>query len=162
MTSEIPDFRTAVEQFRDFLTQIGHPPDELNWIFREDVSTCRRRVLVRVPLPADNEGIAAARYEQGRAVGVGVCLFVYCRLGTALCCSTWFVKDHQESARRLCGGLKLSAPLPANVDVSQPVWDRRTWRAWRRLDRESGLAHFRNFLPPRRRHRRGARPPPSE
>src|SRR3954469_8987600 len=110
MTPPIPDFRTAVEQFRDFLAQIGHPASELLWVFREDVSTRLRRVLVKVPLPANNERATADRYERGRAAGVGVCLFAYCRLGTGLCCSTWFATDHEASARRLCWGLKLSSP----------------------------------------------------
>lgn len=145
----IPDFDTALEQFRRFITEVGHAPNELTWVFREDVSTFRRRVLIKVPLPADNEQVARARYEQGRRLGIGVCLDVFCRLGPVLCCTTWFVENLEESARRLCGGLKLSVPSPADMVAAHPVRNRLVWAVWSWLDSRSRFNQFKNFLPAR-------------
>jgi hypothetical protein len=148
----IPDFDAALEQFRNFIAQVGHAPGALVWVFREDVSTYRRRVLIKVPVPADNERVARARYEQGRTVGVGVCLDVFCRLGSALCCTTWFVKGLEESARRLCYGLKLCVPAPADLVSAQPVRNGLVWAVRRWLDSRSAFNQFRNFLPARHEH----------
>jgi hypothetical protein len=104
MAPSIPDFDEALSQLRVFLTSLGHSPGELAWIFREDVSTRGGRALIKVPLPPGNERLARDRYEQGRGLGVGVCLEVFCRLGRALCCTCWFVRDTEESAYRLCSG----------------------------------------------------------
>jgi hypothetical protein len=147
MISTIPDFATAVERFRALITQVGHPASELIWVFREDVSTYRRRVLVKVPIPDNNEQVARIRFEQGRSLGIGVCLDVYCRLGTALCCSTWFVEDLEESGRRLCSGLKLCVPAPGDLVVARPVRNGFIWRLRSWVDTRSGFDRFKNFLP---------------
>jgi hypothetical protein len=143
----IPDFDAAVERLRGFLSDLGHPPGEPVWVFREDVSTRRRRVRVKVPLSADNEGIARDRYEQGRRLGIGVCLDVFCRLGPAFCCTCWFVQDPEESARRLCSGLKLS--VADALPDARPVRSRLAWSLLRWLDARSGFHYFRDFLPSR-------------
>jgi hypothetical protein len=149
MAAPIEDFDTALRQFHRFLAGVGHPHRHLLWIFREDVSTHKRRVLLKVPLPADNERVAQTHYEQGRRLGIGVCLEAFCRLGPALCCTTWFVRDWEESARRLCGGLKLRAPSPSDLVSARPVRGKLLWAARRWLDNHSGFNHFRNFLPAR-------------
>jgi hypothetical protein len=147
MNQPIPDFEVAVQRLRGFLTELGHPPGELVWLFREDVSTRRRRVLIKVPLPTANERIARDRYEQGRGLGIGVCLDVFCRLGLAYCCTCWFVRDWEESAQRLCGGLKLS--VADDLPDACPVRSRLAWAVCRWLDARSGFHHFRDFLPGR-------------
>jgi hypothetical protein len=149
MTGPIPDFDAALRQFRRFVSDVGHSPRCLLWIFREDVSTYRRRVLIRAPLPADNERVARVRYEYGRGLGIGVCVDGFCRLGADLCCTTWFVRDWEESARRLCGGLKLSVPSPADLAVARPVRGRLVWavRSW--LDAYSRYPHYGHVLPAR-------------
>jgi hypothetical protein len=147
MAPAIPDFDTAVEKLRGFMAGLGHPPIDLAWVFREDVSTRKRRVLVKVPLPADNRRIARSRYNAGRLRGIGVCLDVFCRLGPAYCCSCWFVQDREESARRLCSGLKLS--VASDLPEAHPVRSRLAWRGRRWLDARSGFHHLRDFLPPR-------------
>ncbi len=149
MISMIPNFETAFERFHAFVSDLGHPARELVWVFREDVSTYKRRVLVKIPIPNTNEQIARIRFEQGRSLGIGVCLEVYCRLGRALCCCTWFVESFEESARLLCSGLKLSAPAPEDLVVAQPVRNAVIWQVRRWRDARSGFGHFREFLPRR-------------
>jgi hypothetical protein len=147
MLLPIPDFDAATQRLRGFMAQLELSPGELVWVFREDVSTHRRRVLVKVPLPPGNDQIARDRFEQGRSLGIGVCLDVYCRLRQAYCCTCWFVRDMEESARRLCGGLKLSvaSDLPDARAVRSPL----LWAIHRWLDARSGLHQFRDFLPQR-------------
>jgi hypothetical protein len=164
MTAPIPGFEAALAQFRRFVADVGHSPRGLFWVFREDVSTYRRRALIKLPLPADNEQVARTRYEHGRRLGIGVCVDGFCRLGADLCCTTRFVSDLEESARRLCGGPKLSVPSPADLAVARPVRSKLVWalRSW--LDTHSKFPHYRHFLPTRDEGlsstERAARPPP--
>ncbi len=155
MVSPIPDFDTAVARLRNFIQEVGHPPGELVWVFREDVSTYRRRVLIKIPLPVENERVARRRFEEGRRVGIGVCLSVFCRLGDAYCCTTWFVSDLEESARKLCYGLKLSVPAPADLDSARAVQGRLVWAVRRWLDGTSQFPFLRDFLPARGNDRTG-------
>jgi hypothetical protein len=165
MTAPIPDFEAALKQFRHFVADVGHSPRGLLWIFREDVSTYRRRVLIRTPLPADNEQVARTRYEHGHNLGIGVCVNGFCQLGADLCCTTWFVSDLEESARRLCGGLKLSVPAPADLVVARPIRTKLVWAVRRWLDAHSKFHHYRHFLPTRDEglstRQQAARPPPT-
>lgn len=147
MAETIPEFFIAVEQLREFLSTLGHPPGEFVWIFREDASTFRRRVSIKVPLPATNEQVARGPYERGRELGFGVCLDVFCRLGSAYCCTCWYVRSWQESVERLCRGLKLrvGSDLPDAIPVrSRLVWSYRCW-----ADGRSDFHHFGGFLPSR-------------
>jgi hypothetical protein len=147
MNEPIPNFDTAVQRLRGFMAHLNHPPGELVWVFREDVSTRMRRVLVKVPLPTSNEQIARHCYEQGRALGIGVCLDVFCRLEPAFCGTCWFVSDLEESSRRLCWGLKLS--VASDLPDARPVRSPLAWTVLRCLDARSGFHHFRDFLPSR-------------
>jgi hypothetical protein len=152
VSPSIPDFETALEQFRAFIAQVGHTPNGLLWVFREDVSTHRRRILIKVPLPGDNERVAKARYDRGRQLGLGVCLEGFCRLGPALCCTTWYVEDLEESGRRLCRGLKLCVPCPADLVTAWPVRNRLVWTVRRWLDDRSRFNQVKNLLPTRHEH----------
>jgi hypothetical protein len=145
----IPGFEVALDQFRAFISEMGYSANSLVWIFREDVSTNRRRVLIKVPLPHENERVARTRYEQGRALGIGVCLEVFCQLESALCCSTWFVKDLEESTSKLCYGLKLSVPPLTDLVIAEPVQNSLDWALRSQLDSRSEFNQFRDFLPER-------------
>jgi hypothetical protein len=144
MPPEIPDFDAAVARLHGLLAELGQPLGQPLWVFREDVSTHAGRFRVKVPLPAANERFARARYEQGRALGVGVCLEVLARLGRRYCCACWFVRDPEESARSCCRGLKL------RVWSTEPARPVRGWLAWavhRWLDRRAGVGGPGGFLP---------------
>ena len=52
------------------MAEQGHPSGELAWLFREDVSTRRRRILVKVPLPPGIERLAREGYEMGHRLGL--------------------------------------------------------------------------------------------
>jgi len=135
MPPEIPTFDLAVERLQALLSELGKPKGDFAWVFREDVTTHGGRLRVKVPLPAGNEGAARARYEEGRALGAGVCLDVLCRVGRAYCCACWFVRDREESARSCCRGLKLRV---WSTEPARPVRGRLAWAVHRWLDRRSG------------------------
>ena len=50
---EIPPFDEAIKQFQDFIAKQQISTDLL-WVLREDVSSYKRRILIKQPLPAEN------------------------------------------------------------------------------------------------------------
>lgn len=50
---EMPTFVDAVERFRNFLIS-QQVSSELLWVFREDVSSRKRRIFIKEPLAAEN------------------------------------------------------------------------------------------------------------
>jgi hypothetical protein len=144
---DIPCFEIAMARFRAFIGQLDHHPRNLVWLFREDVTTNKRLVRIKIPLPVENEQIAKSRYEQGRSLGIGVCLDAFCWLESDLCCNTWFVRDLDESAQRLCYGLKLS--VATDLPCGEPIQNWLSWKMRSWLDSKSGLDHFKGFLPSR-------------
>jgi hypothetical protein len=143
---QMPAFNEAVEHFRKLLVsqQIS---SELLWVFREDVTSHKRRVLVKEPLPFENERIAALLYERGCQRGLGVQLDVFCLLGSRPCCYIWLPEDEYD-AHYMIGNLKLSVPtdlLPARSVNSNLMWRVHVW-----LDERSGWNKAGERLP--RRH----------
>ena len=69
--TEVPAFPDAVRQCQDFLTGQNISP-ELLWVFREDVVWRKRRILVKEPLPAENERLVGTLYESGRRRESGI------------------------------------------------------------------------------------------
>jgi len=51
--SDTPPWDESIDAFLRFLSEQGFSRD-LVWVFREDVTNCRRRYWVRVPVLASN------------------------------------------------------------------------------------------------------------
>jgi hypothetical protein len=143
MNQPIPNFDTAVEQLRHFLGLASEPVGELLWVSSDDVITLGRRILVRWPLSDENEWLARETFEQGKEIGIGVCLQVVCRLEGGYCCNVWFVKDEEESAYRNCSGLKLS--IPCELVEGEPIGAMTVWQFYSWRVRNQG--DIRDFLP---------------
>ncbi|HKI31032.1 MAG TPA: hypothetical protein VKA46_04145 [Gemmataceae bacterium] len=87
--SETPPYDDALNAFLRFVGEQGFST-ELMWVFREDVTNCRRRYWVRVPVPEANTTSARQHFELGRQRGFGVTLEVLCRLeGRSACFVSW-------------------------------------------------------------------------
>lgn len=69
-------FQQACEQLQNFL-QTEKRPHVIHWIFREDVLLFKRNILLRWPLPTDNERQAEKLFCLGKAKGLGLALAVY-------------------------------------------------------------------------------------
>lgn len=144
MSQPIPDFDTAAEQLRHFITETGHSPGEFLWVSSNDVIALGRRLLVRVPLSDENECSTREAYERGRDVGLGVCLDILCQLQGGYCCKVWFVQNEEESAYRNCSGLKLS--IPCDLVEGEPIGAVTVWSTSKWMAKNPG-GDLRNYVP---------------
>ena len=110
MSSEIPDFPTAVSGMTSFLQREGHPT-QVGWVFREDIWKGPDSVTIRMPWPRQNETLAAKVFEEGRAKGlVGITALAIVPGATAL--TVWFPKYAEEEVQGWSVGLKLTIAIP--------------------------------------------------
>ncbi len=126
---EMPIFVDAVARFREFLIS-QQAPSELLWVFREDVSSRKRRVLIKEPLPPENVQLAESLYERGCQRGLGVQLDAFCLLGSRVCCYICLPEDESEAQHLMIDGLKLSVPtdlLHARSVRSDVLWRVQVW-----------------------------------
>ena len=140
----MPPFADAVVQFRQFLVS-QRVPSELLWVFREDVTSRERRILVKEPLPLENERLVASLYERGCQHGLGVQIDAFCLLSSRVCCYIWMPEDESEAEYQMISGLKLSVPtelLQAYSVKSNLMWSVQTW-----LDEQSSWNKAEDRLP---------------
>src|SRR5690348_9405728 len=95
--STLPSFTEAGATFAAFLEREGAPA-QLLWIDREDVTSYRREIWVRVCDPSEAVRRAEARYEAGRKHGLGVSLRAVCKVGAATACYVWVPKDEMDAS----------------------------------------------------------------
>ena len=141
---QMPVFGEAVKKFQKFLVS-QHVSSELLWIFREDVISRKRRVLIKEPLPSENTRLVESLYERGCQRGLGVQLDMFCLLGSRPCCYVWLPEDEIDAQYMMVGGLKLSVPkdwLHARWVKSNLVWRVHVW-----LDEQSGWNKAEDRLP---------------
>jgi hypothetical protein len=92
-----PNFDQAVGQLREWLS--AHKlPAEVGWVFCEDITWHRKRFLVRLPLPADNESLARAWYGTGLGIAKSLRIDVNCDSTDVAFCSIWFPEDSCDTA----------------------------------------------------------------
>ena len=108
---EIPIFSEAIKQLKDFLAG-QNLSSEFQWVFREDVVWRKQRILVKEPLPKENERIVESLYERGRQRDLGIRLETLCLLGLRPCCYVWIPKDQMDAeyALLLMSKFIISAP----------------------------------------------------
>jgi len=125
---EIPTFSNATKQFRDFLAGQNLSPEFL-WVFREDVVWRKRRILVKEPLPKENDGIVEALYERGRQRDLGIRLETLCLLGSHPCCYIWLPKDQMYAEYALLLMSKFIISVPTDLKRAESVRKPVIWRA---------------------------------
>jgi hypothetical protein len=121
--NEIPDFQRALSDFRRFLLDERHP-EELIWVFRDDLWSRRRDLLlVRYPTPAENQHLAEKVYAEGRERGL-VEVNAIAASSRHIFATVWFPKYPEEEVQGWSHGLKLTIrqPLPAAKEVSALKW----------------------------------------
>lgn len=145
--SDTPPYDVALAGFLRFLAEQGFST-ELEWVFREDVTNCRSRYWVRVPVPETNAALARQYYEEGRRGGLGVTLEVLCRIANRSVCFVWWPKNAQEASYAMQGPLKLKVPMEPTYAI--PVRGRWLWAARCWLNRYRLCVTFAGLLPSRR------------
>ena len=130
MTTDIPEFDTAVERFRLFL-EGQNVRGDLVWVRSGDLVVWRTRHYLRARVAGEND--ARAAYARGRAGGIGVCLQVVCLCGSRVCCGVWFVESRAEAEYRMCAGLKLMCPV--RIREARLIRNRLVWAVLKRVGR---------------------------
>jgi hypothetical protein len=115
--------------FLRFIEEQGYS-NELVWVFREDVTNCRREYWVRAPVPKINPQLVQHLYEFGRRQELGVTLEVLCRVEGRSACFVWVPKDKLDAEYAMQGPLKFKVPMnpvDASMVRSSFLW---RWRCW--------------------------------
>lgn len=108
ITLQNSTFLEAKKYFQNFLVQQG-VSDNLIWIFREDIIPQDDGVLVRMPLPSENEKCAKYYYETGCKRELGICFIAFALLNSHPCCYIQLPLNKIESEYMLMSdGLKCS------------------------------------------------------
>src|SRR5437588_5300528 len=107
---QTPSFDEALALFRNFVVEQGFSA-ELEWVFREDVTNCRRNYWVHVPVPKANTELTRRHFEIGQRRGLGVTLEVLCRLRGRSACFVWWPEDEEAASYAMQGPLKMKVPI---------------------------------------------------
>lgn len=115
---DIPSFDTAVESFRSFVGESGHPTT-IAWVFRDDLVTPRQKGRIRNVLPPENQALARKVFEEGRAKGL-VEIIAVGTTGQFTAATVWFPRSEEEEVQGWNQGMKLSIlePLPSLRSVT--------------------------------------------
>jgi hypothetical protein len=135
---ESPTFAEAVVRLRGFLLSQKLSSQPL-WVFREDVTSYKRRVLVKEPVPPENQKLVELYYELGRQRGYGVRIEVLCLLHKRPCCYIWLPQDRMDAEYALMLFSSLIISVPTELPEARPVTSELKWRAYRWHDEKSGL-----------------------
>lgn len=115
-------FEEATTQFRDFLTQQGHP-GKLLWITPKDVAIRWGELLVRPRVEAETE--SADLFADADAAGFGVSLEAVARLGDCMCCFVWKPRSADDAVHRMVGPpltMKVRTELRVGREPSAMEW----------------------------------------
>jgi hypothetical protein len=148
------NFGTAVARFQQFL-KANNFSERIVWVMPEDVlTTGKRYIYVRVPIPAVNEVKARRLYEKGVTQGRGLLMSTVCKMNASTYCYIWFPKSAEEVPLGIWphdGSLKLSAREKSSSPAGRPIGDGVLWtllKFWHRKNQrlkdflfsDSGLA----------------------
>lgn len=121
--NDIPDFETALGDFRRFLAVQGHP-DKLCWVFSDDLWTRGPAdVLLRFPPPRANLVLAKKVYDEGRERGL-IQMLAVATACDHVAATVWYPKHPEEEVQGWSQGLRLSIsqPLPPAKLVNRVAW----------------------------------------
>lgn len=134
--TDLPGFDDAIASFARFVEAEGHGR-ELTWVFREDVTSMRRRLWIRVPVPTANRNLARELYETARVSGVGSSLVV---LGDSGHTSACYVEVHGGlAAFPAAGTVGLCLSVPTDQRSVRLIRSALYWRARRWRNQAAGL-----------------------
>jgi hypothetical protein len=141
------NFGAAVTRFQQLL-RANNYNERIIWVMPEDVLTTGKRfIYVRVPIPAINEVRARRMYEEGLTGGRGLLMSTVCRMNASTYCYIWFPKSVEEVPEGIWpqdGSLKLSAKDRSSSLAGRPISDRVLWtllKLWHRKNQR-----FKYFL----------------
>ena len=109
--NDIPNFEVAVQSFRRFLTENGHPA-EIVWIFRDDLwKRTVTEVFVRVPSQPERLALARKVFNEGRIKGL-VDVHAIAIAGNTVAATVWFPRTDDDEIQGWNRGMKLSISEP--------------------------------------------------
>jgi hypothetical protein len=124
------DFDAAVARFQRFLSANNYS-EKIVWVMPEDVLTTGKRfIYVRVPIPAGNEVKSRRMYDEGLAGGRGLLMSTVCRMKSLTYCFIWFPKSVEEVPQGIWprdGSLKLSARDKSSSPPGRPIREGALW-----------------------------------
>ncbi|MFN0139740.1 MAG: hypothetical protein ACKVQW_06600 [Pyrinomonadaceae bacterium] len=139
-------FDEALDDFKEFLSGQGLPT-ELVWVFREDVICQRERVIIKTPVPAENEALAKACYELGQQRNFGINLHAFCLLESRPCCYIVLPEDGIDAEHMLIPKVAVKYSVLSNLTKAEPVLNPVKWHTLRLLNRKSAVDGFNEYIP---------------
>ncbi len=115
-------FGQATDYFRTFLSSQGLS-DDLMWLFREDVIFQGNRILIKVPVPPENDEVAAKCYELGRERNFGVGLHAFCSFQSRLCCYIVLPEDDLDGQYMLMSDVAVKYSVVSNLREAESIVD---------------------------------------
>lgn len=149
LTLQNSSFSEAKNYFQKFLIQ-QNLSDDLLWLFLEDIIPQEDGLLVKVPIPFDNDKFAERCYEVGRERGLGVCFYAFALLNSHPCCYIQLPSDEIDAEHMLINNLDLKCSVRTDLLKAKPVNSSLSWSAYKLNYRLSGT---RAFLPQNMPHK---------
>lgn len=115
-------FAEATDYFKQFLSSQGLSVD-LVWLFREDVIFEGDRFLIKVPVPRENDEIAATCYELGRKRNFGVGVHAFCSFQSRLCCYIVLPGDDLDGQYMLMSNVAVKYSVVSNLREAESIVD---------------------------------------
>lgn len=119
-----PSFDAAVERFKDVLSENGQPND-IQWVFRDNVYAKRDAFFVAVPLPEKNKDFATRAYNAG-VIKDQIEMRAVAKFPDSVVATIWYPVTEQHRPQGWEFGLRFTINLPL-LDASEI---RLGWR-WR-------------------------------
>lgn len=112
-------------RFRKFLNTQSWP-NQVHWVSKENLLIAKKGDYWIKSVPGDDAlTIAREIYMEGVKRELGISLATLCKSKTVTYAYVFVPTDHDEAARLLIGGLKLSIPL--NARKARMVGNARFW-----------------------------------
>ena len=123
-------FIEAKNYFQDFLIQEGLSKNIL-WVFREDIIPQKKGVLIKTPLPPENEDFVERCYEKGRKRGLGVCFHNFALLNSHPCCFIELPMDDIDAGYMMMSDVYLKCSKNTNLLNAKAVHNPLTWAIYK-------------------------------
>ena len=121
--NDIPAFDDALESFRRFLADQGHPT-KIFWVFRDDIwKRTPTDIFLRCPSQTANLALTKKVFDEGRRRGL-VDIHSIATVGDRVAATVWFPKYPSDEIQGWSRGMKLSVaePLQRAKSVGQLRW----------------------------------------